>query len=115
MIIAIPSKGRAGNLLTTKIFKSAFLYVPESEVQQYLQFYKNVIGVPNTVRGITQTRNYILKQNKNDDIVFIDDDLEYCGWIKKGELKYKVIRINNEQTWIEEFERYFELTKHFGS
>lgn len=114
MIIAIPSKGRAGNVLTTKIFKSAFLYVPESEVQQYKQFYKNVLGVPDSIKGITQTRNYILKQNINNDLVFIDDDLEYCGWIKKGVEKYKVIRITDEQTWIEEFERYFELTKQKG-
>ena len=114
MIIAIPSKGRAGRVLTTRIFKSALLYVPESEYQQYLQFNNNVIAVPKNIKGITQTRNYILKENIENDIVFIDDDLQHGGWIKKGIEKYKQIRITNEEDWIEEFEKYFDLTKQLG-
>ena len=79
--ICIPSKGRGGKVLTTKIFPNAFIYVPESEVSEY-KMYKNVIGVPNEIKGITATRNYILKTN-NCNILFIDDDLQYGGWIKK--------------------------------
>ena len=59
--ICIPSKGRGGNVLTKKIFKSAYLYVPESEVYQY-SMYDKVIPVPNDIKGITATRNYILKK-----------------------------------------------------
>lgn len=111
MIVAIPSKGRAGKMLTSKIFKDANIYVPESEVTQYKQFYNNVFGVPLSVKGITATRNYILKENKGVNVVFIDDDLEYAGWIKKDKEKYKVKRIKDEHLWMCEFERYFELTE----
>ena len=62
-IIAIPSKGRAGIVTTTDIFKTAVLYVPESEIEQYRPFYKKIIGVPDEIKGITATRNYILKTN----------------------------------------------------
>ena len=72
--VAIPSKGRAGIITSQEIFKSAVLYVPESEVRQYSIYKNKVVGVPSDVKGITQTRNWILKNN-SCNIFFLDDDL----------------------------------------
>ena len=41
--ICIPSKGRAGLITSHKIFTTAILYVPESEVTQY-KIYNNQIS-----------------------------------------------------------------------
>ena len=100
--ICIPSKGRAGLISTNKIFKSAFIYVPESEVHEY-SMYENVVGVPNDIRGITATRNYILKSN-DCNIFFIDDDLQYGGYIERTKYKYKVVRVYDELDYISEIE-----------
>ena len=66
MLIAVPSKNRAGRTTTNKILPNvATFFVPKSEVHQYSNV-KNVIGVPNDVQGITPTRNWIVtgKQRK---------------------------------------------------
>ena len=108
--IAIPSKGRSGIITTQKIFKSATLYVPESEVTQYSIYDNKIIGIPNSVRGITKTRNWILKNNEGVNVFFIDDDLQYFGYVERTELKYKVKRLLDEEIAIGEIEKLFNLT-----
>lgn len=112
--VAIPSKGRAGLISSQSIFKSAVLYVPESEVRQYSIYSNRVVGVPNTVRGITQTRNWILKNN-DCNIFFLDDDLEYGGYVERSEEKYKVKRVKEEAVYLREIEKLFEVSYQSGS
>lgn len=112
--IAIPSKGRAGKVLTTEIFKSGFVYVPESEVEQYKPFHKNIIAVPDEVKGITETRNFILKSTE-ENVFFIDDDLQYGGYIERKETKYKVIKVKDEAVYINEIRKLFEVCYQVGS
>ena len=113
--ICIPSKGRVGLCSTQKVFKSGIFYVPESEVENYKQAYKNeVVGVPLNVKGITKTRNYILK-NENNDVFFIDDDFEYGGYLIRNTEKCKVIRITNENVYINEINKMFELANQLKS
>ena len=114
-VIAIPSKGRANICSTQKIFKSALFYVPESEVQQYAIHSNNIIGVPNSVRGITATRNYILKNNAGVNVFFIDDDLQYFGYVERSDLKYKVKRLTDESIAISVIEQLFEITYQLGA
>ena len=66
--IAIPSKGRAGFITSQKIFKSGVLYIPESELMQYSIYPNKIVKIPNEVKGITQTRNWILNYNKNNKV-----------------------------------------------
>ena len=74
MLIAVPSKNRAGKTTTDRILPNiATFYVPESEIHQY-SYIKNVVGVPKEVQGITATRNWILKNTDEKWVVFLDDD-----------------------------------------
>ena len=114
MIIAIPSKGRAGFITTHKTFKTAILFVPESEVSQYSIYKNKLVGVPNNIKGITETRNWILKNN-DCNVFFIDDDLKYAGYIKRTELKYKVKKIVNEDIYINEINKLFEIAYQLDS
>ena len=109
-VIAIPSKGRAGLITTQKIFKSAILYIPESEQMQYSIYSNELHLIPNEVRGITATRNYILKNNAGKNVFFIDDDLQYFGHIERTKEKYKVIRSNDEYLAIDVIKQLFETT-----
>jgi hypothetical protein len=84
MLFAIPSKGRAGKVKTTEILVDAVLYVPANEVKAYEKSNpsQKVIGVPAAVRGITKTRNFILKGSDDKRVVMIDDDVLAQGWVK---------------------------------
>jgi serine/threonine protein phosphatase PrpC len=93
MQIAIPSKGRAGQTKSDKVLPSAVMYVPESELHQYEQFCANVVAVPNDVKGITPTRNWILKNCGDEWVVFVDDDVKNYGWTKLLECNVKQIKI----------------------
>jgi hypothetical protein len=113
--IAIPSKGRAGLITSQNIFKSGVLYVPESELMQYSIYKNKIVQIPNEVKGITQTRNWILKHNENKNVFFLDDDLQYGGYIERKETKYKVIRVEDESVYIGEIEKLFEVSYQVGS
>jgi hypothetical protein len=111
--VCIPSKGRAGLMTSHKIFKSAYIYVPESEVSMY-SMYDKVVGVPSGIKGITATRNWILK-NTEEDVFFIDDDLMYGGYILRSDEKYKVIKVKDEEVYLGEIKKLFEVCKQMGS
>lgn len=110
MIIAIPSKNRAGKTTSQKILPNAIFYVPESQIHQY-QNIKNVVGVPKEIQGITKTRNWILKNCNDSRVVFIDDDVKCCGYVRLEKRNSKKIEIKDEDFWMNEFEKLFDITE----
>lgn len=114
MLIAVPSKNRAGRTTTNKILPNiATFFVPDSEIHQY-QNIKNVIGVPKEVQGITATRNWILKNTNEINVVFLDDDAKYVGYTKMEERNAKKIEIRDEGFWAEQFLMAFDLCEQLG-
>lgn len=112
--IAIPSKGRAGLMTSQEIFKNAVIYVPENEIKQYSIYSNKIIGIPIEVKGITATRNWILKNN-DCNIFFLDDDFEYGGYVERTEEKYKIKRVKEESIYIKEIEKLFEISEQSNS
>jgi len=111
MLVAIPSKGRAGRTKSEKLFSNiATLYVPENEKQDYLKTFGRVEGVPNSVFGITKTRNWILKNTPEKYVVFVDDDVQAQGYFELLETKSKSRRLD-ESVWIQTFSRLFDVTE----
>lgn len=114
MLIAIPSKNRAGKTTTNKVLPNlGTFFVPESEIHQY-SYIKNVVGVPKEVRGITPTRNWILKNTNEKWVVFLDDDVVNAGYTLLKEEKTKKIDIKEEGFWVEEFLKAFDLTEQLN-
>ena len=107
MIIAVPSKNRAGRTTSQKVLPDSTFYVPESEVHQYEQFIDTVVAVPMDVRGITPTRNWILKHCGEKDVVFIDDDVKTCGYTRYDERHSRKVEIRDEDFWMGEFSKFF--------
>ena len=111
MLIAIPSKGRAGETKSEKVLTSAVLFVPESEVEQYRTHSSaEVRAVPNEVKGITSTRNWILKSTEERRVVMIDDDVKNQGWTKLYKANGKQKKMTENQ-WLFEFERLFDVVE----
>lgn len=114
MLIAIPSKGRAGRTKTDKILPNyGTFFVPESEIHQY-SYVKNVIGVPLSVKGITETRNWILRNSKDKWVVFLDDDVKNCGWMRLDERNAIKVKIEDEDFWVNEFIKGFDIMEQMG-
>ena len=107
--IAIPSKSRAGLMTSHEIFKSAVIYVPENEVKQYSIYKNKIVGIPVEVKGITATRNWILKNTDDKWVVFIDDDVKSAGYTKLYKNNSKKIEIVDLGFWENEFIKYFDL------
>jgi len=115
MLIAVPSKGRAGLTTTNKILPNlCTFFIPESEYHQYKDLVKNIVCVPKEVRGITDTRNWILENTDDKWVVFLDDDAKNVGYNKLEERKTKKIEIREEGFWAEEFLKFFDLTEQLG-
>lgn len=112
ILIAIPSKSRPVYSKSKELLKSAILFIPENEEKYYSKIYdKNeLILVPSDIKGITKTRNWILKNVNYKYVVFIDDDLKQTGyWMDKEGGKRKFIKIQNENIIINEFKKLFQL------
>jgi hypothetical protein len=97
-----------------EIFKSAVIYVPENEVKQYSIYKNRIVGIPINVKGITATRNWILKNN-DCNIFFLDDDLEYGGYVERTDEKYKIKRVKDEAVYIREIEKLLEVCEQSNS
>lgn len=113
MLIAIPSKGRAGRIRSQKLLNGATLYVPADEEQVYFDAHSlecQVVGVPSSVKGITRTRNWILDNTDDEWVVFVDDDVKIQGWTELQPRCGKQRKLTGDQ-WTAEFVRLFELTE----
>ena len=113
MLVAVPSKGRAFQTSTQKILPDAVFYVPESEAHQYSNI-KNIVPVPSNIQGITKTRNWILKNTDEPRVVFLDDDVKRAGYIKLNETSSTHIKMHEQDFWLQEFEKCFDLTEQLG-
>lgn len=114
MLIAIPSKGRAGQTTSDKLISSAVLFVPQSELHQYETTNPShkLVPIPNKVKGITKARNWILKNSDSPRVVFLDDDVKSQGWTKLYSNKSRKKEISESQ-WINEFKKLFDITESF--
>ena len=115
MLIAVPSKSRAGLTTTNKILPNlCTFFIPESEYHQYKDLVKNIICVPKEIQGITPTRNWILKNTDSRYVVFLDDDAKNVGYTKLNERKSEKINIRDEGFWAEEFLKAFDITEQLN-
>ena len=115
MLIAIPSKGRAGKCKSYDLLQgNCTLFVPESEYHQYIVYYKNVIPIPLVVSGITATRNWILKNTNDRWVVMLDDDVKYAGYNLLQKRNTKKINLTDPKIWIDEFKKLFSITEQFN-
>ena len=109
MLIAIPSKGRAGKVKSLNVLPSATLFVPENEVEAYRSLgAKTIVGVPVAVKGITATRNWILDNAKDRRVLFVDDDVKVAGWVDLLPFSVRHKRLSEAQ-WLTEFGKIFDL------
>lgn len=88
-------------------------YVPQSEVGMYSNI-KNVIGVPKEIKGITATRNWILKNTNEKWVVFIDDDVKNCGWTRLNKRTSEKVDESDENFWYLEFLKAFDLAEQLN-
>lgn len=116
MLIAIPSKGRPYRSKSKEFLKDAKLFVPESEYRLYNQVYPNdIVAVPNDVRGITPTRNWILRNTDEKEVVMVDDDLVKCGYLMPDETgKINTLEIKDGKILERVFEQAFETLYSLG-
>lgn len=114
MIVAVPSKGRAGSVRTQQVLPSCRVFVPALEVNAYRRLgTKHVVAVPNEVRGITATRNWILAHCRDRHVVMIDDDVRTQGYTKLLP-RNALDRRLDEATWLAEFAKLFALTEQLN-
>lgn len=111
IVLAVPSKGRPGKVRTQKVFPSCRVYVPALEAKAYRRAgTKHVVAVPDEIRGITRTRNWILRHARTRRVVMIDDDVITQGYtqlLPRNAFNHRL----DETAWFGEFRKLFEVTE----
>jgi hypothetical protein len=111
MILAIPSKGRPAGVKSQAVLPCAQVFIPQNEINDYARAgVKNLVAVPERIKGITATRNWILDNVKDRRVVMIDDDVLMQGWTRLFSHHAKQHRLR-EKDWLRECERLFEVTE----
>ena len=93
---------------------SCAVFVPALEANAYrMAGTQNVVPVPNDIRGITATRNWILQNAKTRRVVMIDDDVRQQGWwnLKADQALRRPL---DEPVWLGEFAKIFDVTEQLG-
>jgi hypothetical protein len=118
MLIAIPSKGRAGHVRSREILTTATLFVPAGEAPDYERLDGgNVVPVPADVTGITATRNWVLgwaEEQGEADLVFVDDDVKAAGWVQLLPTQTSHNPLP-ERVWLAEFAKIFDVARGVGA
>tara|TARA_R110000824_G_scaffold140613_1_gene306721 strand:- start:1348 stop:2085 length:738 start_codon:yes stop_codon:yes gene_type:complete len=96
--IYIPSYKRAGDITSHKIFPSAKIVVPESQLSDYQTHYgEKVVSIPDEKDGnIAVKRNAILDMAAADGVewlLMVDDDYQYVGKITNQNPRW----LNNDE------------------
>ena len=77
--LVILSRSRARTMTSHKLFPSATLLVPESELSDYAHIpLAEKLTVPDAIQGISSLRNEVLRRFKEDAIIMLDDDISAC-------------------------------------
>jgi hypothetical protein len=114
MTVAIPSKGRPNRVKSQKVIPSARVFVPAVEADSYRHCgVKNVVAVPDSVAGITRTRNWILEHTDDPHVVFVDDDVKACGWFELYPENGRIRHLRPEE-WLTEFTKLFAITEQLN-
>jgi len=114
MKICVPSSNRARTASIQKIFTSCVLFVPENQLEEYGKHISNeIIPVPLSFVGITQTRNFILNYFSGQRIIMVDDDPYMTGFFMNG-IRHDFKKGNFEKILIKEFQRCFDLCEGLG-
>jgi hypothetical protein len=97
-----------------QLITSATVFVPALEAQAYRDAgATNVVEVPDSVRGITATRNWILDNANDPWVVFLDDDVKSAGWRQMLATRAASIPIT-EQDFLAEAVKLFEVCEAVG-
>lgn len=120
MLIAIPSMGRAGKVTSVRVLGNAgdlaVIFCPESERAAYLEHHAQVVGVPDRIKGITPTRNFILDyaQERGERwVVQTDDDAKHFTYFE-NDTKAPGIAVEDDRK-LQIIENMFEMTCDLGT
>jgi len=113
MKIIVPSKGRAGIMTTNQVIDVDKVYVPRIEALDYKEAYPDpkIVDVPDSIIGITPTRNYILENEEDPHIIQVDDDVEYFFRFEG----VKSYRITDKKRIRLLFENMFVMAEEIGT
>ena len=76
--LVIMSRSRPRSINSHRLFPSATLLVPESELTDYAHVALEKVTIPDDVTGVSAVRNWILRRFTEDAIVMLDDDITAC-------------------------------------
>ena len=69
------SRNRQRSITTHRLFPSATLVVPESEISSYAHIPLEKVGIPDAISGVSAVRNWIVAHFPEECLVMMDDDI----------------------------------------
>src|SRR5437879_13626139 len=76
--LVIMSRSRPRAITSHRLFPSATLVVPESELADYASIPLEKVTISDEVTGVSAARNWILRHFTDGAIVMLDDDITAC-------------------------------------
>jgi len=112
MLVAILSSGRVGKTTTDKLLPFATMFVPAKEVAEYKAHIKcdKLVEVPNKIKGVAATKNYIIEKTQEEEIVFAEDNVKSSGYIEFLDDFTKAHKMTGAELYME-FVKLFQVAR----
>ena len=92
--LVIMSRSRPRSINSHRLFPSATLVVPESELAAYAGIPLEKVTIPDAVCGVSAVRNWIVRRFEEEAIIMLDDDITACMCM----VSLKVRRLSVEES-----------------
>jgi hypothetical protein len=91
--VAIKSYKRAGKVRTLDVFPFAYVWVPESQGDDYRRFYGDrVVTIPDAEDGnLCRKQNAILNRTPSEYTLILDDDIPSIGVFERGRSRHRML------------------------
>jgi hypothetical protein len=104
-------KQRTWDSLPNEVREFTYLVCPEDEVEDHISKGRNVLSIPEGVKGIAQTRQWIIENSDDDQVMMADDDQSFKRRIE-GDYKLRDMGVLD---YVQMFDKVIELLDEYNA
>ena len=110
--VVIMSRSRQRSVTTHRLFPSATLVVPESEIASYAHISLEKVGIPDAISGVSAVRNWIVAHFPEECLVMMEQQDNHSQSTTYGQVTIPPDKLQDKLTTEHQHEEVKEKSAH---
>jgi len=110
--VVIMSRSRQRSITTHRLFPSATLVVPESEIASYAHIPLEKVGIPDAICGVSAVRNWIVAHFSEECLVMMEQQDNHSQSTTYGQVTIPPDKLQDKLTPEHQHEEVKEKSAH---